>query len=509
MSAHLFKSTAIITVFTLLSRILGFIRDMVIAHIFGAGGAMDAFLVALKIPNFMRRLFAEGAFSQAFIPTLSDYKIQSKQAVQDFIDHVAGRLGGVLVFITLLGILGAPALILLFAPGFWGEAHKFALASDLLRITFSYLLLISLTAFAGAILNSHSRFAVPAFTPVILNLFLIAAAFWLSPWFAEPIKALAWAVFFAGIAQLLFQWPFLLSVGLLPRPRWGKHAGVSQVLKLMLPTLFAVSVTQISLLIDTLMASFLPNGSVSWLYYADRLLEFPIGLFGIALATVILPTLSKNVAEQDFSTYSRHLDWALRWVLLIGLPCSVGLIALAQPIIGTLFYRGEFTLLDVVMSSQSLIAYTIGLVAFVLIKILASGFFSQKDTKTPVKAAVIAMGVNIVLNLAFIIPLRHAGLALATACAAIVNAAILFYFLRKNHLYQSNTAWWPFGLRLLFANGCMLLLLLLFSPESTAWLQQTESQRVLTLLVWLILASGVYIISLFISGLRFKHFIHL
>ncbi|MEO1898761.1 MAG: murein biosynthesis integral membrane protein MurJ, partial [Methylococcales bacterium] len=339
MSRQLFKSTAIVSSMTMISRVLGFIRDMLFARVFGIDSATDAFFVAFKIPNFMRRLFAEGAFSQAFVPILSDYKEQgSQQALKLFIDRTAGTLALILLLVTIVGVIAAPLLITLFAPGFIHEQKQFDLTVQMLRITFPYLFFISLVAFAGGILNSHGKFAIPAFTPVFLNLCMIAAAIWLSPLMPEPIVALAWGVFAAGIVQLLFQVPALHRLGLLPSFQLGfKDPGVKRILKMMLPALFGVSVTQINLLLDTLIASFLVAGSVSWLYYSDRLVEFPLGIFGIALATVILPNLSKNHAANDPVEFSKSMDWALRLVLLIGLPASVGLLILAEPMLSTLF----------------------------------------------------------------------------------------------------------------------------------------------------------------------------
>ncbi|MDX5298372.1 MAG: murein biosynthesis integral membrane protein MurJ, partial [Gammaproteobacteria bacterium] len=358
---------------TLLSRVLGLIRDMVIARYFGAGAGADAFFVAFKIPNFLRRLFAEGAFSQAFVPVLSEYRQrQSLSDVKRLVDAVAGVLGMVLLVITLLAMLGAPALTAVFAPGFYGDDGRFELASDMLRITFPYLFLISLTAFAGAILNSYDRFAVPAFTPVLLNLAMIGAAIFLAPRMDTPVMALAWGVLLAGLLQLFFQLPFLLRLGLLPRPRldYG-HDGVKRILRLMTPALFGVSVSQINLLLDTVLASFLQTGSVSWLYYSDRLAELPLGVFGIAIATVILPSLSRKHADQAPERFAATMDWAVRMVLLIGLPAMLALGVLAEPLLATLFHYGAVTERDILMSTQSLRAYAAGLLAFMLVKVLA------------------------------------------------------------------------------------------------------------------------------------------
>jgi putative peptidoglycan lipid II flippase len=419
MSRRLLKSTAAVGGMTLLSRLLGFARDMVVARIFGASAGTDAFFVAFKIPNFMRRLFAEGAFSQAFVPVLSEYKSQREhQEVRQLVADVTGTLGGFLFLITAVGVVAAPWLIYVFAPGFSGEPDKFALAGDMLRLTFPYLLFISVTALFGGVLNTYGRFSIPAFTPVFLNLVLIAAALWLAPLMQQPIVALAWGVFIAGLVQLLFQLPYVARLGLLSWPRWAWHVeGIQRIIKLMLPAIFGSSVAQINLLFDTLLASMLVTGSVSWLYYSDRLVEFPLGVFGIALATVILPSLSKNFAEKSAEEFSRTLDWALRWVMLIGTPAMVGLLVLSGPMLTTLFLYGEFTQQDVRMASLSLMAYSVGLMGFMLVKVLAPAYYSRQDTKTPMKIGVKAMIANMVLNVVFVVPMvlyaipgAHAGL---------------------------------------------------------------------------------------------------
>ncbi len=512
MSSRLLKALGVVSSLTFVSRILGFVRDMVIAHSFGAGTGADAFLVAFKIPNFMRRLFAEGAFAQAFVPVLSAYKTQREHTeVQNLVNHVAGTLGSVLFVITLLGMLAAPVLVLLFAPGFFADSSKFALTGEMLRITFPYIFFISLTAFAGAILNAYGRFAAPALTPVLLNLCLIAAALWWAPHFNPPILALAWGVLIAGLVQFLFQLPFLLKLQLLPKPivpfvhrNQPPHEGVQRILKLMLPAVFAVSVTQISLLIDTLMASFLATGSVAWLYYSDRLLEFPIGVFGVALATVVLPKLSRQAAADQQQNYSDTLNWSLRWVFIIGLPCTLGLMLLAVPIMATLFQRGEFNATDVSMSARSLIAYSLGLIAFVLIKILASGFFAQHNTKTPMRIAIIAMLSNIGMNLLFIVPLAHAGLALATALSASLNATLLYVHLRRENHFQLQPGWGRFFLRLGLASTAMSLVLWWGVPAAHWWENAGEMACAGQLSLWISAAAAVYLAVLWLSGLRPK-----
>jgi len=507
MSNKLFKSAAMVGGLTLVSRILGFIRDIVIAYSFGASTSTDAFFVAFKIPNFMRRLFAEGAFSQAFTPVLSEYKTKrDKTEVKHLVDHVFGNLGGILLIVTVIGIVIAPLLVLIFAPGFIQNKEKYDLTVAMLQITFPYLLFIALTAFAGAILNTYGKFAVPAFTPVFLNLTLIGGAVWFAPHLEQPVMALAYAVFFAGIIQLAFQLPFLYRLHLLPRPRYQKkEEGVQRIYRLMIPALFGVSVTQINLLIDTLMASFLVTGSISWLYYSDRLMEFPLAIFGIALATVMLPDLSKSVARGDKESYNKTLDWALRWVFLIATPSMLGLVILAGPILATLFYNGEFGNNDVMMSARSLIAYALGLVGFVLIKVLASGFYSRQDTRTPVKIAVIAMVANIVLNLALIVPLAHAGLALATSLAALLNASLLYLGLRKDKVFQPRPGWFIFILRILMASLCLTLLLKWGSGSLADWLNIGTWERALQLTGWIVTGVLVYFASLAVFGFRLHH----
>ena len=432
----LMRSGLVVSAMTMLSRVMGLVRDVVVATFLGAGNGSDAFFVAFKIPNFLRRLFAEGAFNQAFVPVLSEYSTQrTKQEIRELLNAVAGSLTALLALITALAMLGAPWLVWLFAPGFGRDPDKLAMTADMLRLTFPYLLLISLTAFSGSVLNTWNRFAVPAFTPVLLNISLIGAALLLMPLMEEPAMALAWGVLIAGAAQLAFQVPFLLRLGLLPTP-WPNfaHDGVKRILKLMAPALFGVSVSQINLLLDTVLASLLAVGSVSWLYYSDRLVELPLGVFGVAIGTIILPALSKRHAEQSTEHFSAMLDWAIRVVLLLGVPAALALAVLAEPFLITLFHYGAMTDNDIQMAAMSLRAYAFGLVAFMLIKVLAPGFFARQDTKTPVKVGIIAMVANMLFNLLLIWPLAHAGLALATALSAFLNAGLLGYLLYRQQV---------------------------------------------------------------------------
>lgn len=498
---------------TLLSRVLGLLRDVVFARYIGAEAGADAFFVAFKIPNFMRRLFAEGAFAQAFVPVLSEYRTQgSHAAVKALLDRVVGCLGSVLIAVTVVAVVGSPVVAAVFAPGFLDNDYKFALTSDMIRITFPYLLLISLTGFAGAILNSYDRFAVPAFTPVLLNIALITAAVVVSPYFEQPVFALAWGVFVAGVLQLLFQLPFLQRLHLLPHPRvdW-QDAGVSRIVKLMIPALFGVSVSQINLLLDTVLASFLPTGSVSWLYYSDRLAELPLGVFGIAVATVILPSLSRQHAAENPEHFRATLDWALRMILLIALPATLALIILAEPILLTLFQYGKTTAQDMAMATLSLRAYALGLLAFMLIKVLAPGFYARQDMKTPVKIGIIAMVANMAMNIAFVVPLYlyfnigHVGLALATSLSAYLNAALLFRGLRKADAYQPSPGWGLLAARYVGANGAMVAVLWLFLQWWTGWVDWLWWQRVGYLAVICVAGLLTYGASLVFMGLRPQH----
>jgi putative peptidoglycan lipid II flippase len=504
----LLKSTGIFSANTLLSRVLGFVRDMLVAQIFGAGVGYDAFIVAFKLPNFMRRLFAEGAFSQAFVPILSEYQSESEhQAVRLFIDRIAGSLGSVLFIFTLLAMLFAPLLVRVFAPGFHVDDPRFLLASHMLRITFPYLMFISLTALCSAVLNTYGRYGIPAFTPVLLNVCLIVAAAWWSHHMAIPIYAMAWGVFIAGIIQLLFQLPFLARMKLMPRPKLGFHdPGVRRVLKLMVPALFGVSVAQISLLIDTMFASFLPVGSVTWLYLSDRLMNFPLGVFGVAIATVILPFLSRSHAKKSEAEYSKTLDWALRLLFLIGVPASIALLILSGPLLATLLHYGRFDDFDVRMTRESLMAFAFGVQGFMLIKVLASGFYAKQNIKTPVKIAAVAMCANIILNFILIFPLKHAGLALATTLSGYLNAGLLLTFLLKRRLYTPESGWLKYAVQLGLANLLMAVFLFFTSGHLGAWLLASWEWRILHLLMLVFGGIIIYFAALFISGVRFNHF---
>lgn len=509
MSKKLIRSTGIVGGMTLISRILGFLRDMVVAHAFGAGPMVDAFLVAFKIPNFMRRLFAEGAFSQAFIPILSEYKTTKSHAeIQLLVNRVSGTLAGVLSLITFFGVIGAPYVVSLFAPGFTDIGdERFQLATDILRWVFPYLLLVSLTAFCAGILNTYGRFAIPSFTPTLLNIAMICAAL-LSSYANPPIFSLAFGVLAGGILQLLFQLPHLKRINLLPKPAWGwRDSGVRRVIILMGPAVLGASVMQINLMVDTLFASFLPTGSVTWLYYSERMLEFPLGTFGVALSTVVLPHLSERHAMKDLSHFSASIDWALKWVLFLGLPAAIGLTALSFPIMMSLFQYGAFDVKDALMASQSLMALSSGLTLFIGIKVLVSAFYAQQDTKTPVKIAIVAMVSNVIFNAILIVPLKHAGLALASTLSAGINGGLLLWFLIKQNRYQPAVNWVSILASVLFASGLMLVCLVQLMPAERFWIESSALQRVACLFGLIFGGMSVYLIALWCLGFRGKHLV--
>lgn len=504
MSRQLVKSTAVVIAMTMISRVFGFIRDILTAYYFGASAAFDAFTIAFKIPNFMRRLFAEGSFSQAFVPVLSEYQKKNTEAeTKQFINAISGSLGATLLIVTILGMVFAPVLVSLFAPGFLATDDRYDLAVTMLRITFPYLFFISLTAFSGAILNTYHRFWVAAFTPVFLNIVMILSAMYLAPQFKAPIIGLAWGVFIAGVVQLLFQIPFLKQLHFFPKPRVAfKDPGVKRVLTLMVPALFGVSVGQINLLVDTLFVSLLTVGSVSWLYYSDRLMEFPLGVFGVAISTVILPSLSRHHATESPTLFASTLDWALRAVLLVGIPATLVLSLLAGPILSTLFQHGRFDAHSVQMAQQSLIAFALGITPFMLVKILAAGFYAKQDMGTPVRVGVVAMIANIVFNISLIWPLKHAGIALATSLAAIINCGLLFYLLQKRKFYAPRSGWKAFLLRLGITNLILGIVLYAGGGELITWTSQTIDWRIMHLSILLIGAIILYFPLLWLTGIR-------
>ena len=507
----LLKSTSVVGAMTMISRVLGLVRDVVFARLFGADWLMDAFNAANKIPNMLRRFFAEGAFSQAFVPVLNEVRERDGHtAVRQLNDAVAGTLGACLFVVTLIGVIAAPLLIIVFAPGFLRDEATIDLAALMLRFTFPYLLFISLTAMAAGILNTYGRFAVPAVTPVILNIVLISFAIFVSPYFDRPTFALALAVLVAGIAQLAFQLPFLYRLRLLPRPRWAwRDSQVRKIFRLMLPAIFGSSIVQINLMIDNIIASLLGESRITWLYYSDRLMEFPLGVFGIALATVVLPSLSRSFGAGDQHGFGATLDWSMRLVLLIAAPAALGLAVLAGPLMVTLFFGGAFTELDVVMTRASLWAFSGGLLAFITIKILAPGFFSRQDTRTPMRIALVALAVNLTMNLLLVwlfvrfeIMATHAALAAATTISAFVNASLLLRGLSRDGVTRWQSGWLLLALRIVVALVALAAFLLWLSPPLAWWLQATVIDRIGLLLQ--LVGGGVilYFAALAAMGLR-------
>ena len=450
---NLLRTLAKVSSMTMLSRVLGFIRDTIIARSFGAGMATDAFFVAFKLPNLLRRIFAEGAFSQAFVPILAEYReTRSPEATRAFVQHVAGLLSFVLIIVTAIGILAAPVVIYISAPGFQQDADKFALSVQLLRITFPYIFLISLSSLVGSVLNTYHQFSVPAFTPTFLNISFIVFALWLAPYFHPPVLALAWAVFVGGLLQLLYQLPYLFRLGFLAMPKLKlRDKAVNRVLKQMAPAILGVSVAQISLVINTIFASYLQSGSVSWMYYADRLMELPTGVLGVALGTILLPTLSKHSATNDIASFSALLDWGLRLCMLLTLPAAVGMAVLSFPLVATLFMYREFNEYDALMTQGALVAYSVGLIGLILIKVLAPGFYARQNIKTPVKIAIFTLCMTQLMNLLFVWKLHHVGLALAISLGACINAGLLYILLRRQKLYTPTAGWMRFLLRLVLA----------------------------------------------------------
>ncbi|MBE0442068.1 MAG: murein biosynthesis integral membrane protein MurJ [Psychrobacter sp.] len=512
--SRLFRSTMVVSSMTMLSRILGLVRDIVLLGAFGAGGLMDAFLVAFKIPNFLRRLFAEGAFSQAFVPVLSEYKEKySLQQVQILVSRTSGALLMALSMLTVVVILIAPWVVTLFAPGFADQPDKFAITTELLRLTFPYLLFISMTAFASGILQSYGRFAAPAFAPVLLNLCMIGGALIFAPMFDTPIMALGYAVAIAGLLQFLIQLPQLWQQKLLVAPKIDfQHEGVRRILKLMLPAIFGVSVTQINLLLNTVFASLMIGGSVSWLYAAERMSELPLGLIGVAIGTVILPSLSKSEAQKDDVSFKKTLDWAARLIILVGLPAAAALFMLADVLMQSLFMRGEFTLQDSQMSALALRSMAGGILGFMLIKIFAPAFFARQDTKTPVKIGIISVFANMIFSIIFIsifyfleIPL-HGGLALATTGAAFVNAGLLYYFLHKRDIFRFGSHWKKLFAQFVMSTSAMVGMLYVMLPYFPT--NDAQWKRIVALLIMCAVGALVYGVVLLATGFRPRQLKH-
>lgn len=501
---NLLKSLATISGLTLVSRILAFVRDVLIARVFGAGMATDAFFVAFKLPNLLRRLFAEGAFSQAFVPIFGEYRNRrGHEETQLLVDHVTTMLAIILFVVTLVGIIAAPIIVYISAPGFLKDLPKFDLTVQLLRITSPYIFFISLVAVAAGILNTYNKFWVPAFAPVLLNLCFIGAALWLAPYFDPPILALAWAVFVAGFVQLAFQVPFLKKIGMLPSIRFNwNDAGMWRVIKQMGPAVFGVSIGQISLLINTIFASFLVAGSVSWLYYADRLMEFPSGILGVALGSILLPSLSKCHADNNLVEYSKLLDWGLRLTVMLTLPAALALGMISVPLLATFFQRGAFGAHDVLMTSYALVGYSVGLIGMILVKILAPGFYARQDIRTPVKIGIVTLLATQAMNALFIGWIQHAGLALSIGLGACLNSAILFYYLRKNGIYQPEPGWAKFFAKIVIAILALGLTLWFGMGTQESWLAGSGWLRILRLSA--LVAGGVVVYFAVLAALGFR-----
>jgi len=501
---NLLKSLATISSLTLVSRILAFVRDVLIARVFGAGMATDAFFVAFKLPNLLRRLFAEGAFSQAFVPIFGEYRNRrGHEETQLLVDHVTTMLAIILFVVTLIGIIAAPVIVYISAPGFAKDAAKFDLTVQLLRITSPYIFFISLVAVAAGILNTYNKFWAPAFAPILLNICFISAALWLAPYCDPPILALAWAVFVAGFVQLAFQIPFLKKIGMLPSIRFNwNDPGMRRVIRQMGPAVFGVSIGQISMLINTIFASFLVAGSVSWLYYADRLMEFPSGILGVALGAILLPSLSKCHADNNTAEYSKLLDWGLRLTVMLTLPAALALGMIAVPLLATFFQRGAFDAHDVLMTSYALVGYSVGLIGMILVKILAPGFYAKQDIRTPVKIGIVTLIATQAMNALFIGWIQHAGLALSIGLGACLNSAILFHYLRKRGIYQPEPGWAKFFARIAIAMLALAVTLWFGMGSEQSWLTGSGWSRILRLSA--LVAEGVVVYFAVLAALGFR-----
>ncbi len=507
----LLRSAATVSSFTLFSRITGLIRDILIASAFGAGPLTDAFWVAFRIPNLLRRLFAEGAFSQAFVPILGQVRnTKSQEEVRLLLDRVALLLTVVLMAVTVAGIVATPWVVSAMASGMRTAARQaeFSAAVWMTRMMFPYIVCMSLVAFASGVLNTWSRFAIPAFTPVLLNIAMIGASLFLTPYFETPIYALAAGVMLGGVAQLLVQWIALAKLGLLPRysPRLRQawhDPFVRRIMRQMLPAILGVSVAQISLLINTNIATWLTPGSVTWLSFADRLMEFPTALLGVALGTVLLPSLSAAHSSQDHSAYSALLDWGLRLVFLLGLPAALGLALLSDGLVATLFNYGAFSGHDVMQTRLAVMAYSAGLIGLLAIKILAPGFYAKQDIRTPVKIAIFVLVLTQALNVILVPRFAHAGLALSIGLGASVNALLLVILLRRRELYQPGPGWMSFAMRLVPALAAMASVLWL-ADQKLDWIALGSSPglRVLCLGGVMLASALAYFAVLFACGFR-------
>ena len=512
MSLSSLKALGTVSMMTMLSRISGLFRDILFAQYLGSGQAADVFFVAFRMPNFFRRIFGEGALSTAFIPVYSEFETNySRQEAKLFLDIMTGRLMAALAIFTALGVILSPNLVRVLAPGFTLDALKFESTVNTLRWTFPYLFFISLVALGGGILNTHKKFGAYAVSPILLNLCLITTVVTMVPSAIDPAVVLGIGVLIAGFIQFAFQFPFLIKIRRLPVPRLGlqkekrniqSKKGVRKVVRLMIPSIFGVSIAQINLLINTVLASFLVTGSVSWLYYSDRIMEFPLGVFGIALATVILPILSKQMSKSDVAGFRSTLNWALKLALVVCIPAASALIILAVPIVATLFHYGRFSEHDVYMASQSLAAFSFGLVGFVMVKILAPGFYAKQDTRTPVVVGALAMGVNALVALVLVWNLKHVGLAMATTIAGLFNAVMLLSYLIKSNDVNLDSDIIKFSVKVMIATVLMSLLLIIGPKVDAEWIDFSLGERIYRLSFWIISSTIVYVGSLYIVGLR-------
>lgn len=491
---------------TFLSRISGLVRDMVLSYFFGATPAADAFFVAFRIPNFFRRLFAEGAFSQAFVPVLAGYRNRGPmEQMREFVAVMGGNFIVVMTAMSLLGVVAAPLFVIIFAPGFRSDPVRLDMTAEMLRITFPYLGFISLTAFAGALLNSFHRYAIPAFTPVWLNLTMIVAAILVAPTFETPVMALAWGVFAAGLIQLLFQLPALRGINMLLRPRVEmRHPGVKRVGRLMVPAIFAGSVSQINALVDSMIASLLASGSISWLYYSDRLMELPIGIVAVTIATVLLPNLSRLSSKDDLAAFDRTVDWGVRTCLLFGVPAAAALYVLALPLMATVFFHGAMTSFDVVMASLSLQAFAVGLLGLCLAKVVSPAYFAREDTRTPFRIALVTVALNIVISLALFRVMGHVGVAFATTTAAIVQSYLLLRGTIRRGLYRPGRPFAVFVGKVVVATAAMIVMLNLASPPDADWLHLSLFHRSLWMAGLCAIGGGVYFVVMMLAGFRLR-----
>ncbi|AMO22037.1 murein biosynthesis integral membrane protein MurJ [Ramlibacter solisilvae] len=517
----LFKAASTVSLLTLASRITGLVRELLMAATFGASGLTDAFNVAFRIPNLFRRLFAEGAFSQAFVPALAHSKEQDGEAAtRRLIDGVATALAWALMLTCVLGVAGAPLLVWALASGLKGTPHSFDAAVFMTRWMFPYIGFMSLVALSAGILNTWKRFAVPAATPVLLNLVMIAAAWLGAPWFGrlgiEPIYAMAGGVMLGGVLQLAVQVPVLRRLGLLPRIGLSWQAlkqavvdpGVRRVATMMVPALFGVAVAQISLMINTQIASWLQPGSVSWLTYADRLMEFPTAMLGVALGVVLMPQLAVAHADQDGQRYSAMLDWGLRLVVLLAVPCSVALLVFNVPLVATLFHYGAFKDHDVRQVGLALAGYGAGLVGLVAIKVLAPGFYARQDMRTPVRIAIVVLVITQLLNIVLVPWLRHAGLALSISLGALINAGWLLAGLVQRGSYKPSPGWGTFLLQVIGATA-LLAVFLMWAASGFDWTALRVHALARVALLGLVLAGSalIYFGALWAAGVKLRQFI--